>query len=199
MLILRRLCVYCGASTGNLPAYRTAAEALGTLLAQEGITLVYGGGHVGLMGAIADACLRAGGQVIGVIPQALADKEVAHLGLTELYIVPSMHERKHKMAELADAFVALPGGIGTLEELIEVLTWQQLGFHNKPIAVLNVAQCFTPLRALLTHMVQSGFLRPAHAAALLEAEHPADLLAQLRHYTPPPVASKWLDSVVVQG
>jgi uncharacterized protein (TIGR00730 family) len=152
---MKRVCVYCGSATGANPAHRDAAEKLGVLLATRGIGLVYGGGNVGLMGVIADAALRAGGEVIGVIPGALMDKELGHTGVTKLHVVASMHERKQLMADLSDGFIALPGGIGTLEEFFETLTWLQLGFHNKPVGLLNVAGFYEHLLTFLRH-VSSG-------------------------------------------
>jgi uncharacterized protein (TIGR00730 family) len=159
---LRAACVFCGSQPGARPEYTTAARAFGVLLAQSGIRVVYGAGNVGLMGVLADAALAAGGEVIGVIPQQLVDRELAHRGLTELRIVSSMHERKALMAELSDAFVALPGGLGTFEELCEVLTWSQLGIHSKPCGCLNVLDYYTPLARMLDHAVTEGFLRPEY-------------------------------------
>src|SRR5215210_5562364 len=161
-----RLCVFCGSSSGRDPAYSVLAAQLGRALAQRRIGLVYGGGRVGLMGVLADAALAAGGEAIGVIPQDLMDREVGHGGLTELHVVSSMHERKALMAELSDGFAALPGGIGTLEELIEVYTWSQLGLHAKPMGLLDVRGYYRPLAALLDHAVHEAFLRAEHRAAL---------------------------------
>lgn len=188
---VRRLCVFCGSSAGDRPEYRAAAEALGKHLAERRISLVYGGGRVGLMGTLADACLKSGGEVIGVIPQALIDKELGHGGCTELFVVPSMHERKAKMAELADAFVALPGGIGTFEELFEVWTWNQLGFLRKPCGLLNVAGFFDKLLAFVEHATDEGFMRVEHLQMLQRAETPDLLFDQLVKYEPPDV-EKWL-------
>jgi uncharacterized protein (TIGR00730 family) len=188
---LRRLCVFCGSSSGTLAAYSEAAAGLGRLLAELGIELIYGGGRVGLMGTVADACLAAGGRVTGVIPEALATKELAHAGCTELQVVGSMHERKARMAELADAFVALPGGIGTFEELFEVWTWGQLGFHTKPCGLLNVAGFYDGLVAFMTHATEQGFLRAEHLSMLAVAEDPSLLLERLADYRPPDV-TKWL-------
>jgi len=188
---VRRLCVFCGSSAGRDPAYRQLAEALGRTLAERGIGLVYGGGRVGLMGALADAALAAGGAVIGVIPQALLDREIGHRGLTDLRVVGSMHERKALMAELGDGFVALPGGVGTLEELFEVWTWGQLGLHAKPCGVLDRDGFYAPLLAFLDHLVQSGFVRPAYRAMLVSAHTPEALLAAFEAYEPPGVA-KWV-------
>jgi len=189
---LRRVCVYAGSNAGADPAYREAAAALAGVLAGHGIGLVYGGGRVGLMGVLADTMLARGGEAIGVIPQALVDREVGHGGLTELRIVASMHERKAEMAELADAFVAVPGGIGTLEELIEVYTWSQLGLHEKPCGVLNVNGYYDGLVAWLDHAVTEGFLRAPHRAVLQVADTPAELLDRLSRWQPARVG-KWLD------
>ena len=186
-----RVCVYAGSSAGRDPAYAEAAAELGRTLAGRGIGVVYGGAHVGLMGIVADTALAHGGEVIGVIPGDLVRREIAHQGLTELREVGSMHERKALMAELSDAFVALPGGAGTLEELIEVYTWSQLGLHDKPMGVLNVAGYYDGLAALLDHAVQEGFLREQHRAALLVAATPEALLAAFDGWAPARVA-KWL-------
>ena len=192
MTPVRSLCVFCGSSPGANPAYRAAAEGLGALLASEGVRLVYGGGHVGLMGAVADAALAAGGDVVGVIPRHMVDREVAHHGLTELRVVQSMHERKAVMAELSDGFVALPGGLGTLEELFEVWTWGQLGLHRKPYALLDVAGFFQPLLAFLDHQTAERFVRAEHRAMLLVDTDPERLLRRIRSHEPAPLA-KWLD------
>jgi uncharacterized protein (TIGR00730 family) len=187
-----RICVYAGSNPGTNPAYAEAAAELARLLASRDIGVVYGGGKVGLMGILADSALAAGGEVIGVIPQDLMDREVGHGGVTELHVVASMHERKALMAELSDAFVALPGGIGTLEELIEVYTWSQLGLHDKPMGMLNVAGYYDGLAALLDHAVQEGFLRSQHRAALHTAATPAELLGLFVGWRPA-TAGKWLD------
>jgi uncharacterized protein (TIGR00730 family) len=189
---MRSVCVYCGSSAGASPAYAAAAAELGRELAGRGIGLVYGGGNVGLMGAVADAALAAGGAVVGVIPEALVAREVAHGGLTELHVVASMHDRKALMAELADAFVALPGGLGTLEELFEILTWAQLGLHRKPSGLVNVAGYYDGLVSFLAHAVDERLLRPEHAELLLVDERPAPLLDRLATATPP-VLPKWID------
>ncbi|MGH7514199.1 MAG: TIGR00730 family Rossman fold protein [Gemmatimonadales bacterium] len=189
---MRRVCVFCGSSSGRDPAYRRLAEALGRTLAGRGLGVVYGGGRVGLMGALADAALGAGGEVIGVIPQALMDREIGHRGLSELRIVGSMHERKALMAELADGFVALPGGIGTLEELFEVWTWAQLGLHRKPCGLLDADGFFRPLVEFLDHLVRSGFVQSAHRGMLHTAESPEALLAAFAAYQAPLVA-KWVN------
>src|SRR6187549_2842121 len=182
---MMRVCVFAGSSSGSRPEYRTAAEDLGRELAARGIELVYGGAQVGLMGGVADAVLAGGGRVTGVIPNALVEKEVAHRGLTDLRIVTSMHERKALMADLSDAFVALPGGWGTLDEMFEILTWAQLGLHSKPIGLLEVGGYFTPLLAFLDGAVDARFLAPGHRAMLLVANDPTALLAAFRAYQPP--------------
>ena len=189
---LRALCVFCGSSPGARPSYRGAAERLGAAVAARGLDLVYGGAHVGLMGAVADAALAAGGRVIGVLPRALATKELAHRGVTELLVVDSMHERKAEMAERSDAFVALPGGIGTLEEWFEVLTWSQLGFHAKPCALLDVDGYFAPLLALLDRAVAERFVTPAHRAMVLVDDDPERLLDAIAAWRAP-VVEKWID------
>lgn len=189
---MQRVCVYAGSNPGNDPVYADAAKALARLLAERGIGLVYGGGKVGLMGVLADAALAAGGEVIGVMPQALVDREIGHRGLTELRVVGSMHDRKALMADLSDAFVAVPGGIGTLEELIEVYTWSQLGIHDKACGVLNVRGYYDALAALLDHAVEEGFLRPQHRAVLSVAADPGELLDRLAAFEPPAVR-KWLE------
>ncbi len=193
---MKRICVFCGSNAGHDPRYRAEAERLGRLLAGRGIELVYGGGNVGLMGIIADACLGAGGTVIGVIPEALIGKEVAgrvvdHRGLTRLEVVDSMHTRKARMAELADGFIALPGGFGTFEEFCEILTWGQLGFHVKPMGLLNVNGFYDPLLALFERAVAEGFLREENRAMALAASDIESLLAAMATYRPEPV-SKWL-------
>jgi hypothetical protein len=175
---LDSVCVFCGSSAGARTDYTTAASAFGRLLAERGIRLVYGAGNVGLMGVLADAALAAGGSVIGVIPQMLVDRELAHRG-TELRIVTSMHERKALMAELADAFVALPGGLGTYEELFEVLTWGQLGIHAKPAGCLNVAHYYDPLARMLDHAVEEGFLRPEQRQPMIVEDDAERLLKRL--------------------
>ena len=192
LLRVRRVCVYAGSNPGNDQAFADAARTLGTVLAERDVGVVFGGGKVGLMGVIADAALAAGGEVIGVMPQALIDREIGHRGLTELQVVDSMHERKARMAELSDGFVALPGGIGTLEELIEVYTWSQLGIHDKPCGVLNVNGYYDHLAAFLDHAVTAGLLRPQHRATLTVTDDPAELLERFAAYTPPTVG-KWLE------
>ena len=173
---MNRICVFAGSSTGTRPEYRTAAQALGRALAARGIGLVYGGARVGPMGAVADAVLTAGGEATGVIPAAMAAKEIAHDGLTDLRVVSSMHERKATMADLADAFIALPGGWGTWEELFETVTWGQLGLHHKPCGLLNVRGYFDPLLSFVTHAVEEGFVRREHARMLVVSSAPEPLL-----------------------
>ena len=185
--------MFCGSAPGTRPAYAEAARAFGRLLARRDIGLVYGGGSVGLMGVLADAVLAEGGEVIGVIPRGLAAKELAHAGLTTMHLVESMHERKARMAALADGFVALPGGLGTLEEILEVLTWAQLGIHEKPVAVLDVAGYWDGLRALLERATREGFVEPASATLLMTATVPEDLLDRLSSWSPAPDRRVWLD------
>jgi uncharacterized protein (TIGR00730 family) len=187
----QRICVFCGSSVGADPRYVEAARATGAYLARQGLGIVYGGGHVGLMGALADAALAAGGEVIGVIPHALVARELAHPGLTALHVVATMHERKARMNALADAFLVLPGGLGTLEELFEVWSWAQLGAHTKPCGLLDVAGYWQPLLALVDHLQQQGFLAAADRALLVVDDAPERLLARLRAWEPPP-RPRWL-------
>jgi uncharacterized protein (TIGR00730 family) len=187
---MKRIAVYCGSNQGVRPEYAAAAQALGTLLAREKIELVYGGGMVGLMGIVADAVLQNGGHVIGVIPEKLVIKEVVHEKLSDLRVVKTMHERKALMAELADAFIALPGGYGTFEEFFEVLAWSQLGWHPKPFGLLNVAGFYTPLLEFLDHTRDEGFIRPQHRELVLVADDAEKLVAQLKQFHPPPEV-KW--------
>ncbi|MEO8936681.1 MAG: TIGR00730 family Rossman fold protein [Burkholderiaceae bacterium] len=189
---IKRLCVYCGSSMGSLPSYRDAATALGGLLARRGIELVYGGGHVGLMGAVADGTLAAGGHVIGVIPRALMDRELGHAGIQELRIVADMHERKTMMAELADAFIAMPGGWGTIEELSEMLTWLQLGIHAKQIGLLNVDGYYDPLIAFAERMIDQRFVRAEHRSLMTVDADPEALLTRLMTPRVAPL-DKWFD------
>lgn len=186
-----RICVFCGSSPGNHDVYAEQARKLGRAMAERGIGLVYGGAQVGTMGAIADAALEAGGEVVGVIPQQLVDLEIAHGEITELYVVADMHERKAGMSARSDAFVALPGGAGTLEELFEIWTWAQLGLHAKPVGVLDVNGYYEPLQRLTEHMVGEGFLRPQHRDMLLFDDDPQALLDRLATYEPPPNVTKW--------
>ena len=187
-----RIAVFCGSSAGIRPQYRTTAQALGETLARAGIGVVYGGASVGLMGAVADGALAAGGEVIGVLPRSLSARELAHPRLTQLHVVGSMHERKAMMAELADAFVALPGGIGTFEELFEIWTWAQLGYHRKPVALLDVDGYYDGLLAFLDGAVREGFVKPAHRAALIVERDVAALLEAIARYEPPAVP-KWIE------
>lgn len=188
---LRRICVYCGSSSGRDPAYISAARELGTVLLQHDMSLVYGGACVGLMGAVADTVLDGGGEVIGVMPQSLVDKEVAHQGLSELRVVDSMHERKALMAELSDGFIALPGGLGTLEEIFEVLTWAQLGFHHKPCGLLNVQGYYDGLRDFLNRASDDRFVRPEHRDLLLVEQEPEAMLSAMLVYEPL-LLDKWI-------
>jgi uncharacterized protein (TIGR00730 family) len=187
-----RLCIFCGSSPGARPEYAQATVELAQVLAARGIGIVYGGASVGLMGLLADTAMEAGGEVVGVIPNALERREIARRGLTELHIVGSMHERKALMAELSDGFIALPGGSGTLEELFEVFTWSQLGLHRKACALLNVAGYYDGLATFLDHAVNERFMRPEHRAMLLCENTPDEVLDALEHFEPP-VVDKWID------
>jgi uncharacterized protein (TIGR00730 family) len=189
---LQSVCVFCGSSQGLDPAYTEAARSLGRTLAEANIRLVFGGGHVGLMGAVSNAALEAGGEVIGVIPRSLVERELAHAGLTDLRIVGSMHERKAMMSDLSEGFITLPGGTGTLEEFFEVLTWAQLGEHEKPCGLLNVAGYYDPLLAVFDHMIDKGFLSESNRALVLVESEPERLLWGLERYQPLKTA-KWID------
>jgi uncharacterized protein (TIGR00730 family) len=189
---MRSICVFCGSSSGNDLAYEDAACSLGETLAESGITLVYGGGHVGLMGVVANAALASGGEAVGVIPHSLVEREIAHNGLTDLHVVGSMHERKAMMSELSEGFIALPGGTGTMEEFFEVLTWAQLGEHGKPCGLLNVAEYYDPLLAVFDHMVANGFLSEANRSFVLVEKEPSALLGRFDEYRPPQTP-KWID------
>lgn len=190
---MKSICVYCGSSIGSSPSLADAARELGQTLAASNLELIYGGGRVGLMGVLADAVLEAGGRVQGVIPQALADREVAHAGLTQLHVVDTMHQRKAMMAELSDGFIALPGGLGTFEELFEIWTWAQLGMHTKPIGLLNVASYFDLLLQFLDHATSQQLLKPVHRNLLLVSSRPDALLSQMQ--TAAPVRTpKWIDA-----
>ncbi len=191
---MQRICVFAGSNYGNRPEYRQAAQALGQELAARGLGLVYGGAGVGLMGVIADTVLARGGEVIGVIPRGLFKREIAHSGLTQLHEVGSMHERKALMADLADGFIALPGGFGTFDELFEITTWAQLGLHNKPIGLLDVAGYFTPLLALITHASTEGFIPPRHTGIILHESTPSALLDRFASYAPLTGVDKWTDT-----
>ncbi|MBD2078851.1 TIGR00730 family Rossman fold protein [Leptolyngbya sp. FACHB-17] len=188
---MRSICVFCGSSMGQNPDYEKAAVELGTAIGDRGINLVYGGSHLGLMGAVADAALAAGGEVFGIIPEFLASKELAHQGLTRLETVESMHDRKARMVELSDAFIALPGGYGTLEEFCEVLTWAQLGLHQKPQGLLNVAGYYNSLLQFFDQAVAEKLVRPIHRALVIEATEPEVLLDRLSAYQPQNV-DKWI-------
>jgi len=189
---VKNICVFCGSASGRRPAYARAARQLGAELALRNLGLVYGGGSIGLMGVLADAALAGGAKVLGVIPRALARREIAHHGLTRLEVVPSMHARKARMAKLSDAFVAMPGGIGTMEEFFEVLTWGYLGIHSKPTGLLDVGGYWKPLIGLLDHAVEEGFLRPAHRQLVVVDRSPARLLERLEHCRVTP-ATRWID------
>jgi uncharacterized protein (TIGR00730 family) len=188
---MRRICLFCGSSSGANPSYAEAASLLGRRLAEEGIGLVFGGGSVGLMGAAADAALEAGGEVIGVIPEAIRDLEVDHKGCTEMHVVESMHIRKQLMHDLSDGFITLPGGHGTLDELFETITWLQLGYHQKPIGLLNVNGYYDPLLAMLDHSLEQGFLTPFVRQLLLAGNDLEDLLARMREWQAPDLR-QWL-------
>ncbi len=189
---LGRICVYCGSRPGNRPEYVETARRLGALLVERGIGLVYGGASVGIMGAVADAVLKGGGEVIGVIPHGLVQKEIAHDHLTDLRIVENMHERKALMADLSDAMVALPGGYGTFEEVFEAITWSQLGIHRKAIGLLNVGGFYDGLLALVDHAIAEGFVPTEHRGLIVEATEPEVLLDLVAGYEPPPPVVKWL-------
>jgi uncharacterized protein (TIGR00730 family) len=191
---MKSICVFCGSSSGRDPEFLQAATSLGRLLADEGFRLVYGGASVGLMGAVADAVLQAGGEVTGVLPRNLFLKEVAHAGLTDLRIVESMHERKALMASLSDGFIALPGGFGTFEEFFEILTWAQLGLHGKPMGLLNIRDYYSSLLALADHGVREGFVREEHRALILTDDSSERLLEKMRAFTPLPLP-KWVKSL----
>ncbi|HVT94797.1 MAG TPA: TIGR00730 family Rossman fold protein [Bryobacteraceae bacterium] len=187
---MRRICVFCGSNVGERPEYREAAVALGRLLARKNYGLVYGGGRVGLMGALAGAALDAGGEVAGVMPRSLVEKEIAHTGLSELHVTGSMHERKAMMEELSDAFILLPGGFGSWDEFCEILTWAQLGIHSKPCGVLNVAGYYDSFFAQMDHAVAEGFVRPSHQRMIVVEQDVELLLARLES-APPVVETKW--------
>jgi len=190
---MRRICVFCGSNAGARSEYAEAARALAAVLVERKLGIVYGGGNVGMMGVLADAALKRGGEVTGVIPRTLVDKEVAHRGVTELLIVETMHERKALMNDLSDAFIALPGGFGTLDEFFEVLTWSQLGFHGKPCALLNVAGYYDRMLAMLDHAVAERFLRPAHRELVISDTDPSRLLQRLSAFSTAP-KGKWDDA-----
>jgi len=189
---LKNICVYCGSSPGRLKAYADVARALAEALVSRNIGLVYGGASIGIMGAVADHVLQLGGKAVGVIPEALMRKEVAHYRLSELYVTQSMHERKMRMAELSDGFIALPGGLGTLEELFEIWTWAQLGFHDKPCGLLNVEGYYDPLIEFLDHAVTEQFVHPSHRAILIVESDPEKLLDRFANYQPP-IVKTWVE------
>lgn len=195
----RSVCVFCGSRSGADPAFLHAGEAVGRLLAERGLTLVYGGARVGVMGAVANAALAAGGRVVGVIPKSLVSKEVAHDGLSELFLTDSMHERKDRMIVLSDAFLALPGGFGTYDELFETLTLAQIGIHDKPNALLDVNGYFQPLVALLRHTIAADFASPEHADLVVVDDDPARMLDRLAAWKPPRLGGKWTEPRDVQG
>lgn len=186
------ICVFCGSNPGRGDGYMQAAHKLGQLIAERGYGVVYGGARDGLMGAVADGALEAGGKVIGVLPEKLSDLEVAHKGLTELHIVSSMHERKGMMAELSDAFISLPGGIGTIEETFEIWTWTQLGIHRKPLALYNVNGFYDGLQSFLNHMMQERFIREVHRAMMFAEQDPEKLIERVVTYEPP-LVKKWIE------
>jgi uncharacterized protein (TIGR00730 family) len=188
---MKRVCVYCGSSIGTNPVYREAAVEMGRLLAARGIGLVYGGGNVGLMGVIAETVMAAGGEVIGVIPQSLADREIAFIGVTDLRVVDSMHTRKAMMADLSDAFIAMPGGFGTFEEIFEAVTWTQLGVHRKPCGLLNAGGFYSALAVFIDQAVTDGFIKPVHRAAIVVDDNPERLLDSLSAIELPDVP-KWI-------
>ena len=190
---MERICVFCGASPGARAEYAQATIELARVLAADGIGVVYGGGGVGLMGVLADAVLAEGGEIIGVIPRALVDREIAHRDVADMRVVGSMHERKALMAELADAFIALPGGLGTLEELFEVYTWAQLGLHRKPCALLNVEGYYDGIAGFLGDAVQERFLREEHREMLMVEREPQALIERLRDFEPDALLPKWID------
>jgi uncharacterized protein (TIGR00730 family) len=191
--MVRSICVFCGSRPGVDPAYASAAAAMGAAIARRGMTLVYGGAKVGLMGVLADAALAEGGQVVGVIPRGLVSKEIAHDGLAELFITETMHDRKDRMILLSDAFVSLPGGFGTYDELFEVLTLAQIGFHDKPSAFLNVQGFFAPLVALLRHTIAESFAAPEHEGLFIVDDDAERLLDGIAAWKPPPLGEKWTD------
>ncbi|MGD0924821.1 MAG: TIGR00730 family Rossman fold protein [Streptosporangiaceae bacterium] len=192
---MRSVCVFCGSNPGRRPEYLAGAADLGRSLAGRGLRVVYGGAHVGTMGALANAVLAAGGEIVGVIPGLLVDAEVAHLGLSELRVTGSMHERKATMAALADGFIALPGGLGTLEEFAEIVTWAQLGLHAKPTGLLNLLGYYDGLLSFLDHATQERFVRPDHREQILARQSAAELLAAMEAWTAPPRApAKWIDA-----
>jgi uncharacterized protein (TIGR00730 family) len=189
---MKSICVFCGSNPGNEPVYAAGAKAMGAEIARRGLVLVYGGGAVGLMGIVANAALEAGGEVHGIIPRALREKEIGHFGLTRLEVVDTMHIRKARMAELSDGFIAMPGGIGTFEELFEIWTWGQLGIHSKPLGLLNIAGFYDPLASFLDGTVDAGFLKQTHRAMAMTDTEPATLLDRMEQYVPA-ATIKWVE------
>ena len=194
MAQLKRICVYCGSSLGTRPAYQKAAQRLGELMAERGIGLVFGGGCIGLMGAIADAVLANGGEAIGVIPESLVRREIGHRGVTKLHVVETMHQRKKLMADLSDAFIALPGGYGTLEEICETVTWSQLGIQQKPCGLLNIESYWEGLLQFLDHATREQFIRAENRPLFLVASTPEQMLEELAAWKPPAHIERWLDA-----
>ena len=190
---MNRVCVFCGSSKGIHPSYQEAAQELARVLVQQRLDLIYGGGGIGLMGILADTVLSLGGKVYGVITDALMAREVAHLQLTELAVVSTMHERKARMSSMADGYIALPGGFGTFEELFEVITWAQLGLHSRPIGLLNVKGYFSPLLELIDHGVREGFIQASHRQLIMASEQPAELVQSLGNYVPHADLDMWVD------
>jgi uncharacterized protein (TIGR00730 family) len=189
---MKRICVFCGSNTGLNPVYLQTAQKVGEFFAENNIELVYGGGRVGLMGKVADSVMQNGGKVVGIIPEALATREIAHAGLTELIVVDSMHERKAMMAELSDGFIALPGGFGTFEELCEIITWAQLGIHQKACGILNIEGFYDNLIALFDHSTSQNFIRPEYRSLVIVDENIENLYSKMKTYVPP-VLEKWID------
>lgn len=189
---MKTICVYCGSADHLRPEYLAAASQMGAAIARSGLELWYGAGSTGLMGAVANGALQAGGRVVGVIPELFNTPRLAHMGLTRLEVVASMHERKNRLAQAADAFIALPGGYGTFEELFEILTWSQIGLHQKPVGLLNVIGYFNPMLTMIEHARREGFIYSEHRALLIHAEQPEDLLHAVTQYQPPSGLERWL-------
>lgn len=189
---MKSVCIFCGSNPGNDEVYAAGARAMGSEIARRGLTLVYGGGAVGLMGTVANAALAAGGEVHGIIPRALREKEIGHNGLTRLEVVDTMHTRKARMAELSDGFIAMPGGIGTFEEIFEIWTWGQLGIHTKPLGFLNIGGFYDPLATFLDNTVEAGFLKQSHRAMAMTDTEPATLLERMDQYVPS-ATFKWVE------
>lgn len=196
--MMKSICIFLGANPGNDPKYADAARAMGRELARRNITTVYGGSNMGLMGILAESAMEAGGNVVGVIPRSLVQKEVAHTGLSELHIAESMHERKALMAELSDGFIAMPGGIGTMDEIFEIFTWAQLGFHTKPCGLLNVDGYYDPLLGFLDNVVNEGFLKGMHREKLVTGTTPSEIIDAFAYYEPP-TGSKWVEKLSAES